>query len=98
MPTIKRTAQAEEDLIDIWLYIARDSAPAAGRVLDEIEEKFILLADQSFLGPAHPDIAPGLRCFPVRRYLILYRQITEAIENVRVVHGARDVPTLMADT
>jgi toxin ParE1/3/4 len=54
MPTIKRTAQAEEDRIGIRLYIAQDSAPAAHRVLDEIEEKFILLADQSFLGPAHP--------------------------------------------
>ena len=49
------------------------------------------------LGPARPDIAPDLRYFPVRRYLILYRQITDGIEIVRVVHGARDVPTLMAD-
>ncbi|NCC21438.1 MAG: type II toxin-antitoxin system RelE/ParE family toxin [Alphaproteobacteria bacterium] len=98
MPTIQRTAQAEEDLIDIWLYIAHDDIRAADRFLDEIEEKSLLLADQSSLGPARPDIAPGLRYFPVRRYLILYRQITGGIEVVRVVHGARDVPTLMADT
>jgi toxin ParE1/3/4 len=98
MPTIKRTAQAEEDLIDIWLYIAHDDVRAADRVLDDIEEKLLLLADQPDLGPARPDIAPDLRYFPVRRYLILYRQITDGIEIVRVVHGARDVPTLMADT
>lgn len=98
MPTIKRTAQAEEDLIDIWLYIAHDDVRAADRVLDNIEEKFLLLADQPGLGPARPDIAPDLRYSPVRRYLILYRQITDGIEIVRVVHGARDVPTLMADT
>lgn len=97
MPTIKRTAQAEEDLIDIWLYIAHDDVRAADRVLDDIEEKFLLLADQPGLGPARPDIAPDLRYSPVRRYLILYRQITDGIEIVRVVHGARDVPTLMAD-
>jgi toxin ParE1/3/4 len=59
---------------------------------------FLLLADHPGLGPARPDIAPDLRYFPVRRYLILYRQITDGIELVRVVHGARDVPTLMADT
>lgn len=97
MPTIKRTAQAEEDLIDIWLYIAHDDVRAADRVLDDIEEKLLLLADQPGLGPARSDIAPELRYSPVRRYLILYRQITDGIEIVRVVHGARDVPTLMAD-
>jgi toxin ParE1/3/4 len=97
MPTIKRTAQAEEDLIDIWLYIAHDDVRAADRVLDDIEEKLLLLADQPGVGPARSDIAPELRYSPVRRYLILYRQITDGIEIVRVVHGARDVPTLMAD-
>lgn len=95
---IKRTAQAEEDLIDIWLYIAHDDVDAADRVLDDIEEKLLLLTDQPSLGPARPDIAPDLRYLPVRRYLILYRQIADGIEIVRVVHGARDVPTLMADT
>jgi toxin ParE1/3/4 len=97
MPTIKRTARADEDLIDIWLFIAHDDVRAADRVLDDIEEKLLLLADQPDLGPARPDIAPDLRYFPVRRYLILYRQITDGIEIVRVVHGARDVPALMAD-
>lgn len=98
MPTIERTAQAEEDLIDIWLCIAHNDLRTADRVLDGIEEKLLLLADQPGLGPARPDIAPDLRYFPIRRYLILYRQITDGIEMVRVVHGARDVPTLMADT
>jgi toxin ParE1/3/4 len=98
MPTIVRTAQAEEDLLDIWLYIAHDDVRAADRLLDEIEEKFLLLAEQPALGPARPDIAPGFRYLPVRRYLILYRQITGGIEVVRVVHGARDVPALTGDT
>jgi toxin ParE1/3/4 len=98
MPTIERTARAEEDLIDIWLYIAHDDVRAADRLLDDIEEKFLLLADQPGLGPARPDIAPELRYLPVKRYLILYREITGGIEIVRVVHGARDVPALLRDT
>ena len=96
MPIIERTARAEEDLIEIWLYIAHDDVRAADRLLDEIEGKFSLLADQPSLGPARPDIAKGLRYFPVRRYLILYREITDGVEIVRVVHGARDVPALMS--
>ncbi|NEV63083.1 type II toxin-antitoxin system RelE/ParE family toxin [Thiorhodococcus minor] len=97
MPNIKRTAQAEEDLIDIWLYIAPGDRRAADRILDDIEEKLMLLRDQPSLGPARPDIAPGLRYFPMRRYLILYREITDGIEVVRVVHGARDVLALLTD-
>jgi toxin ParE1/3/4 len=98
VPIIKRTAQAEEDLIDIWLYIANDDVRAADRLLDEIEGNFSLLAEQPRLGPARPDIAPALRYLPVRRYLILYREIADGVEIVRVVHGARDVQALMADS
>jgi toxin ParE1/3/4 len=34
MPEIQRTAQAEEDLIELWIYIAQDNPAAADRVLD----------------------------------------------------------------
>ena len=40
MPVIRRTALAEEDLIDIWIYIAQDNPVAASNLLDEIERKF----------------------------------------------------------
>jgi toxin ParE1/3/4 len=94
MPTIRRTAQAEEDLIDIWLYIAQDNPAAADRLLDEIEEKFVLLASQPYLGPARPDIAEECRYFPVGSYLILYRIIPDGIEIVRVVQGSRRLENL----
>ena len=89
MPIVRRTAQADEDLMTLWVYIAQDTPKAADRLLDEIEDKFGLLSEQPRLGPARPDIAPELRYVPVGRYLILYREITDGIEVVRVVHGAR---------
>ncbi|MER2626482.1 MAG: type II toxin-antitoxin system RelE/ParE family toxin [Accumulibacter sp.] len=89
MPTVQRTAQADEDLIDIWIYIAQDNPDAADHLLDEFENKFALLAGQPRLGAARSDIAPGVRHFPVGSYLILYREIDPGIEVVRVVHGAR---------
>jgi toxin ParE1/3/4 len=94
MPIIRRTAQAEEDLIDIWLYIAQDNPGAADRLLDEIEEKFLLLAGQPRLGPPRPDIADECRYFPVGSYLILYRIIPDGIEIVRVVQGSRRLDNL----
>jgi len=45
MGIVQRTAQSEEDLIEIWLYIAQDNPPAAERVLDDMEHRFIMLAD-----------------------------------------------------
>ena len=94
MPGIRRTAQAEADLIDLWLYIAQDNPSAADRLLDEIENKCSLLAANPQLGPARPDIAADCRYSPVGRYLILYRLIPEGIEVVRVVQGSRRLEDL----
>ncbi len=94
MPVIQRTAQAEEDLIDIWLYIAQDNPAAADRLLDTIDSKILLLAEQPALGPAREDIAPDLRYLPMGNYLILYRIILDGIEIVRVVQGARNLKAL----
>jgi toxin ParE1/3/4 len=94
MPDIRRTAQAEADLIELWLYIAQDNPSAADRLLDEIEDKFLLLAANPQLGPTRPDIAADCRYFPVGRYLILYRLIPDGIEVVRVVQGSRRLEDL----
>jgi toxin ParE1/3/4 len=56
-----RTAQAEEDLIDIWSYIAADNVRAADRLLDTLDEKSQLLADNPGLGVERPEITPDVR-------------------------------------
>jgi toxin ParE1/3/4 len=98
MPDLRRTAQAEEDLIELWLYIAQDNPGAADCLLDEIEDKCTLLAANPQLGAARPDIAPECRSFPVGRYLILYRLIPDGVEVVRVVQGSRRLEGLFPGT
>ncbi len=95
MPRHIRTARAEEDLVEIWLYIAQDNLQAADRLLDTIERACARLAKNPGLGPARPDLAPGLRYFTVRNYLIFYRELIDGVEIVRVVHGARYLPDLL---
>lgn len=85
------TRQAQEDLLFIWSYIAADSPAAADRLVDAIDRKCAVLAENPKLGPARPDIAPELRYSPVGSYLILYREIPEGVEVVRVLHGARNL-------
>ena len=57
MGRLIRTARAEEDLIEIWMYIAADNPAAADRLLDQIDAKCQMLADNPRLGQARPDIA-----------------------------------------
>ena len=95
MPRLFRTPRAEADLEDIWLYVAQDDLTAADGLLDEFHEKLQILASHPQLGPARPDIARQLRYFPVRNYLLLYREIADGIELVRVIHGARRIQDLL---
>ncbi len=95
MARYTRSARAEEDLLDIWSFIAPEDLDAADRLLDRIDQACALLADMPAMGRARPDLGRDFRYFPVGSYLILYRQRTDAIEIVRVVHGARYLPDVL---
>ena len=58
MSSVCHTAEAENDLLSIWDYVAQDNPDAATRLLLTIEEKCVLLASNPHLGRARPDIAP----------------------------------------
>ena len=79
---IRRSAKAESDLLEIWLYIAEQDAGAADRVLDEIARVWGLIATPPQMGRERPDILPGIRSLAV---------MAEFVEVVRVLHGARDL-------
>ena len=89
MAVLNRTAQAEDDLIDIWLHIAQDNPAAADALLDALDDCSRLLATLPDMGPARDDIADGLQYFPHDNPLILYRCIKGGVQVVRDLHGAR---------
>jgi toxin ParE1/3/4 len=93
-PRLRRTAQAEQDLIDIWTYIARNNPAAADRLLDVFDEKSQALARNPQMGRVREDVAAGVRHFPVGKYLILYRELGGGVEVVRYVHGMRRLQDL----
>ena len=88
---IVRNAQAEDDLIAIWLHIARDNEAAAHRLLDHFEARWQQLASFPLSGAPRDDIAPGIRHLVVGGYLTLYRVGSDAIEILRVLHGHRNI-------
>jgi toxin ParE1/3/4 len=95
LPTVLRTRQAEDVLLDIWHYVAQDNPGAADRVLAHIEKTLDLLARNPLMGPARPDLRDGLRYFASGRYLILYSAHEDGVMLVRVLHGARHLPSLL---
>ena len=97
MSTVGRTPQARLDLIDAALYIAEDDPDAADRFLDAITKTMARLARHPMLGRTRPELAPDLRSFPHRQYVIFYRPVPSGIEVVRVLHGSRDILPLFED-
>ena len=83
--------EAEQDLIDIWLYIAEDQPTNADRFLERLEKKAKRLAEFSDLGIDRTELNPGLKSVPLDRYVLYYCTTEKGIELVRVLHGSRDV-------
>ncbi len=79
------------DLAEIWGYIAEDSENRADKFIETIDSKFHEIAASPGIGRLRDELYPGLMSFPVGRYMIYYVVITEGIEIIRVLHGARDV-------
>lgn len=86
-----RLAEAEEDLIAIWLHIAANSERAADRLLDRFEAQWDLIETQPRMGAPRHDILPGLRHLVQGEYLSFYRLNGDDIEILRVPHGRRDI-------
>lgn len=91
MPIVLRSAQAEEDLIGIWSYVARENPAAADRLLDRIEQRWELTATQPRIGIARDDIGTDIRSIVIGEYLTFYRAIADGIEVMRILHGRREI-------
>lgn len=95
MTQVLHSKLAKLDLLSIWAYIAEDNPNAADKLLESIDEKCKLLAENPKLGQARPDIAPTMRYFPIKNYLILYQEHASGIEVVRVIQGSRDLNAII---
>ena len=97
---VRLTEDAEQDLIDIYRYIAtHDSSENADYVLDELESLCSRLTER----PERGHVPPELDRIGVTNYQEVYfkpyRVIYEAIRQDVFVHcildGRRDMPTLL---
>jgi len=91
------TPAAKADLAEIAQFIRqRGSSEAAKRVGRELRQEMRRLADMPGMGHLREDVADeSLRFWAVYSYLIVYRPDTRPLQIIRVVHGARDIPTVL---
>ena len=88
---------AEQDLDEIWSYVAEDANPTtADRLMDAIVDRFELLAEQPRMGRLRPEFGAGVRSFTVENHVIYYRHEGDVLI-ARVLHGRRDQAAAWSD-
>ena len=95
--TIVRSPRAVDDLFAIWSYIHQHDEAAADRLVDRIGAKLKSLEASPRIGPARPGFGADVRSVPLGRYLLLYRPISDGIELLRVLPGARELSRIAFD-
>jgi toxin ParE1/3/4 len=88
---VVRLPRAEEDLIQIWRYIAEDSEAAADRLLDRISDVTRKLAAHPEAGRSRPELAMGLRSFIIGNYILFYVSASSQLVVVRVLSRYLDI-------
>ena len=94
---------AEQDLEGHVDYIAADRTSAAVRFIDAAEAAFARLAKMPRIGAPRKFRNPrldGIRCWPIpdfEKYLVFYRVTGEEVQVLRVLHGARDIASILEE-
>jgi len=89
--------RASEDLAEIWAHIAKDSVKRADTFAVLIDEHLLALAWCPYMGRSRPELAPQLRSFPIGQSVIFYLPHPKGVEIVRVLHGARDMESILQE-
>lgn len=95
MPRLVILPAARDDLVEIGDFIATDNPARAYTFVTEIEAKMVQAARHPARFPARDDLHQGLRSARHGRYLIFFTEVGDEVQVVRVLHGARDLPTIL---
>jgi|APFre7841882724_1041349.scaffolds.fasta_scaffold461835_2 toxin ParE1/3/4 len=82
MARIVHSPAAEGDLLEIWVGLAANNVSVAERLLNDLRAATQILATQPLIGKARREFGAGIRSFPVRDYVIVYRPILDGVEGV----------------
>ncbi|MEA2884861.1 MAG: toxin ParE1/3/4 [Bradyrhizobium sp.] len=82
---------AENDLQQIWSFIAADNPRAADAMIERLAEAFDMLLAMPLAGRARREFGENFRSFVVDSYVVFYATVPQGIEIVRIMHGRQDI-------
>lgn len=96
MAAFSFTTQAASDIDEIWDYVAESNIDAADKVLADLYTAMGKLAEMPGMGSLKPMLADeAYRFWIVAPYVIVYRPDTKPLQIIRVLHGSRDIASLL---
>ncbi len=92
MPRIIKQVQAEQDLLDIWLYTFNEwGEQQADNYLDELDQAIQLLAEQPLMCREWLELGPPVRIHHHAHHLVVYLALDDGVNVVRVLHENMDI-------
>lgn len=96
MPAFRLTKKAMEDLRSFVRYTQKTwGREHRNKYLSKLDESFHILAQEPYLGRTCDEICRDYRKYHVGRHLIFYKQATECIEIIRILHERMDVDSYL---
>lgn len=100
---VRLRSAAENDVVENARYLQGKSAEAAIRFLDAFDAALDLIGRSPGIGGVcrfKNRLFDGIRIWPIagfKSYLVFYRVLSDEIEVVRVIHGARDLKSVFGE-
>ena len=99
MSAYRFTPPAIDDLFEILAFVARDNLQAADRIEQSVYQACEIIATSPLAGSVRGDLtALPVRFWlvqPYTNYLIVYDPKTSPIQIIRILHGARNLPSIL---
>lgn len=97
---VRLLSVAEQDLQNIISFVAADKVSAAMALADRIERDLQQLGRHPHLGKIPSDerlTGLGYRILVIENYLVFYKIRGKSVLVYRILHDARDIPSLFED-
>jgi antitoxin ParD1/3/4/toxin ParE1/3/4 len=90
------SAEAQNDLFEIWRRIAADSVDLANRIESEFRELFASLAEMPGQGHTRQELTKRpVLFFPLYSFLVVYQPEVNPIRIMAVLRGQRNVKHIL---
>jgi toxin ParE1/3/4 len=91
---VRFSPKSRQNLLDIGDYIAKASQINARRFVAQLIDQCQRIGNAPLGYVGREDLAPGLCMAALGNYVIFFRVVDDAVRIERVLHGARNLPSI----